>query len=99
MSDENETEIDYSEAVQQVLAELFRQGERGAIVTRWVLTVERYTDEGRATAYLAAPDMQSWEVVGMSEMASEYARVQASVGMMDEMYSVGYDDGDDGQDD
>lgn len=57
-----------------------------SLITRWVLSVERYTPEGKATIYIAAPDMASWEIVGMSEMASELARVQFTTAVVEDMY-------------
>lgn len=80
-----------NDAISSVIADLGG----GAIVTRWVLSVERFTSDGeRSTAHIAADGMQSWEVVGMCEMASEYARVHASAGLIEEMYSD-LDDNDD----
>lgn len=69
--------------------------EGNAYITRWVLAVERFDADGKAVAMLCAPDMQSWEVIGMAEMASELARLQIHSEAVDEMYALEDDDEDD----
>jgi hypothetical protein len=51
-------------------------GKDGSLVNKWVVVVDTLRPEGRACAYLASDDMMSWEVIGMAEAASEYARLQ-----------------------
>lgn len=86
MSDEAEmTEEDMQSKVHQALCSAL--GDDGdALITRWVLCVERYGATGKATIYIAAPDMASWEIVGMAEMASELARVQFTTAVVNDMY-------------
>ena len=85
-----------TDVLHEAITNALKDMDGGAVVTRWVLSVERYTGDGRSIAHVAAPDMHSWEVIGMAEMASEYARVQATAGLLDEMYAdTEFDDDED----
>ena len=83
----SEEELELTEKMHAAISEALKDTDGGAIVTRWVLSVERYTADGKSVAFIAAPDMQQWEVIGMSEMASEFARIQASAGFLDDIYA------------
>lgn len=95
MADEEEmTEEAMQSKVHQALCTAL--GDDGdALITRWVLCVERYGVSGKATIYIAAPDMASWEIVGMAEMASELARVQFTTAVVNDMYEDADEEGDD----
>lgn len=61
-------------AIAQVLGE-----DDGTLVNKWVLVVESVHDAGRVCAYLSSEGMMTWEVIGMTEAASEYARAQLTM--------------------
>lgn len=96
----SETDEDAQSALQasvhEALANVFNGD--GAMVTRWVLSLERWVSGGKQVLYIAAPDMSPWEVVGMSEMSSELARVQFSSSVLDEMYPIEEDVEEDDED-
>lgn len=81
-----------TDKVNRALTALFE--EEGALVTRWVLTVERYTAGGKQVACVAADDMLPWEVIGMSEMAAEVAKAQIHADVVDDLYPDISDDDD-----
>lgn len=85
--------MNLQDAIHAALSEALNKN-GGTIVTRWVLAVERFTEDGKGIAFVSASDMQPWEVIGMAEMASEVARLQATTEIVDEMYSVEDDDED-----
>ena len=88
---------DEAEAMQEAVHEHLSQAlnpNGGVIITRWVLAVERFTADGKGVAFLTAPEMQPWEVIGMAEMASEVARLQITSEIVDEMYTIDDDDDD-----
>lgn len=90
MSEENDTLESLSDEVHAAISEVYRK--RGALVSRWSSAIEAVHDDGsRTTAYLASPSMEIWEVIGMSEAASEHARTQLQMNV----FSNAYDDDED----
>lgn len=88
-----ETSESLSEEINAAISEVYRQ--RGAFVSRWTCVVDGvYEDGARATAYLAAPSMEFWEVIGMSEAASEHARTQLQLNYINNAYGDEDDDED-----
>lgn len=54
----------------------------GTLVNKWVLVVESVQDEGRMCAYISSEGLMTWEVIGMAEATSEYARAQLTLDYM-----------------
>lgn len=80
-----ETFESLSDDINAAICEVYRK--RGALVSRWSCVVDGvYEDGSRATAYLAAPTMEIWEVIGMSEAASEHARTQLQMNYISNTY-------------
>jgi hypothetical protein len=82
-----------SEIIQEALTTAFNT-DGGTIITRWVMAVERYTADGKSLAFTCHQDMQPWEVIGMTEMASHLARLDVEGQVIDEMYTSDDDDDD-----
>lgn len=94
MNDHSPEDESLAEVVHAALSEALNP-DGNAYITRWVLAVERFNADGKAVAMLCAPDMQPWEVIGMSEMSSELARLQIHTEAVDEMYALEDDEDDD----
>lgn len=71
--DENLTEKLHS-AISDVLGE-----HSGALVNKWLLVVETVHDDGRMSSYIGSEGLMTWEVIGLAETASHYARTQLTM--------------------
>lgn len=88
MNMDDETNARLDAAIREVI------GADGSLVNKWVVVVDTLRADGRACAYLASDDMMAWEVIGMAEAASEYARLQLAEAEI-EFLDVDGDDDDD----
>lgn len=75
-----------AELLHAAISQVFEDRE-GNMVNRWVLGVELIRDDGvRGNTFLASEDMRPWEVIGMHETGSEYARMIMTTEYMELMY-------------
>lgn len=95
MANNEDENLSIAERIHRALSESLHP-KNDAIVTRWVLAVERiHMDGERMTGIFAHEGMEPWEVIGLAEMASEVARVQIGTDVVEEIYSLDDDEDDD----